>query len=152
MAPKTASTSQTCLAAVIWTAKTTIYPRFQRPRSQYPQQGEKQAKRSVTFWHITTSQEITPVYSEIASKGLTSTKIGNSHAKWRYLPSFCHLLPRDARRFSPRIPWRSLRNAPLPTSSRAENLILTPSTGTDLSPRLEFYRSFCSKIILHLKT
>lgn len=41
---------------------------------------------------------------------------------------------------------------PLPTSSRAENLILTPSTGTDLSPRLEFYRSFCSKIILHHKT
>ena len=56
----TASTSQTCPAAVIWTAKTTIYPRFQRPRSQYPQQGEKQAKRSVTFWYITTSQEITP--------------------------------------------------------------------------------------------
>ena len=65
---------------------------------------------------------------------------------------FCRLLPRDARRCSPRIPWRSLRNAPLPTSSRAENLILTPSTGTDLSPRLEFYRSFCSKIILHHKT
>ena len=65
-----------------------------------------------------------------------------------FLPS----LPRDARRCSPRIPWRSLRNAPLPTSSRAENLILTPSTGTDLSPRLEFYRSFCSKIILHHKT
>ena len=64
----------------------------------------------------------------------------------------CRLLPRDARRCSPRIPWRSLRNAPLPTSSRAENLILTPSTGTDLSPRLEFYRSFCSKIILHHKT
>ena len=70
----------------------------------------------------------------------------------RQMAIFAVFLPRDARRFSPRIPWRSLRNAPLPTSSRAENLILTPSTGTDLSPRLEFYRSFCSKIILHHKT
>ena len=39
-------------------------------------------------------------------------KNGISHTKCRYLPSFCRLLPRDARRCSPRIPWRSLRNAP----------------------------------------
>ena len=34
-----------------------------------------------------------PVYSEVASKGLTSTKKYRfSHAKWRYLPSFVGVL------------------------------------------------------------
>jgi len=42
-----------CPAAAIWTVKTTIYPRFQRPRSPCPQQGENQAKQSITIWHIT---------------------------------------------------------------------------------------------------
>lgn len=93
-----------------------------------------------------------PVYSEIATKGLTSTKNGISHAKWRYLPSFCRLFTSGCSKILPQNPLKIPPKRPLPTSSRAENLILTPSTGTDLSPRLEFYRSFYSKIILHNKT
>ena len=79
-------------------------------------------------------------------------KNGISHAKWRHLPSFCRLFTSGCSKILPQNPLKIPPKRPLPTSSRAENLILTPSTGTDLSPRLEFYRSFCSKIILHNKT
>ena len=79
-------------------------------------------------------------------------KNGISHAKWRYLPSFCRLFTSGCSKILPQNPLKIPPKRPLPTSSRAENLILTPSTGTDLSPRLEFYRSFYSKIILHNKT
>ena len=65
-----------------------------------------------------------------------------------FLPSFTSgyskMLPQNPLKIPPKRPPANI--------IKGRDLILTPSTGTDLSPRLEFYRSFCSKIILHHKT
>lgn len=55
--------------------KKTIYPRFQRLRSQWPQQGEKQAKRSVTIWYVSILLEITPYIRDEPRRFLTLQKI-----------------------------------------------------------------------------
>ena len=121
----------------------------QEPISSTRWKTSKTKRNFLIYNHFTRNH---PVYSEIATKGLTSTKKRDFSRQMAIFAVFLPSFTSGCSKMLPQNPLKIPPKRPLPTSSRAENLILTPSTGTDLSPRLEFYRSFCSKIILHHKT
>ena len=124
-----------------------------------PSFSESQEPISSTRWKTSKTKRNFLIYNRFT--GNHPRIFGNSnegsylHKKTGFLTpngDICRLFTSGCSKILPQNPLKIPPKRPLPTSSRAENLILTPSTGTDLSPRLEFYRSFYSKIILHNKT
>lgn len=79
-------------------------------------------------------------------------KNGISHAKWRYLPSFCRLFTSGCSKILPQNPLKIPPKRPPADIIKGREFDFDSIDRDSSKPRLEFYRSFCSKIILHHKT